>query len=75
MSQRKEESLLGPYRVLDLSDEKGVLCGEVLGLSKKEIAKLEADEIIGKAPLPEADSSLRPEPGRVRKKAEEMPSD
>ena len=31
MAQRKIEGMLGPYRVLDLTDEKGLLCGKLLG--------------------------------------------
>jgi len=58
-----------------LGEHNEYVLGEILGLSKKEIAELEAEKIIGKAPLPEADPLLRPEPGRIRKKAEEMPSD
>ena len=54
-----------------LGEHNEYVLGEVLGLSKKEIAKLEAEKIIGKEPLPEADPLLRPEPGRLRKKAEE----
>jgi len=58
-----------------LGEHNEYVLGEILGLSKKEITALEADQIIGKAPLPEADPLLRPEPGRIRKKAEEMPSE
>ncbi len=58
-----------------LGEHNEYVLGELLGLSKKEIARLEADKIIGKAPLPEADPFLRPEPGRIRKKAEEMLTD
>jgi len=38
MNTPKIESLLGPYRVLDLTDEKGLLCARLLG-------DLGADEI------------------------------
>ena len=41
MSQRKEGSLLGPYRVLDLSDEKGVLCGKLLADLGADVIKVE----------------------------------
>jgi len=33
MSQRREGTLLGTHRVLDLSGEKGVLCGKVLAVN------------------------------------------
>ncbi len=42
MSNRKEGSLLGPYRVLDLSDEKGVLCGKVLADLGADVIKVES---------------------------------
>ena len=41
MNRRKESSLLGPYRVLDLSDEKGVLCGKVLADLGADVIKVE----------------------------------
>ena len=41
MDERKEKSILGPYRVLDLSDEKGVLCGKVLGDLGADVIKVE----------------------------------
>ena len=41
MSQKKEGSLLGPYRILDLSDEKGVLCGKVLADLGTDVIKVE----------------------------------
>jgi len=31
MTQSKSPNPLGPYRVLDLTDERGLLCGEILG--------------------------------------------
>jgi len=40
-NQRREGSLLGPYRVLDLSDEKGVLCGKVLADLGADVIKVE----------------------------------
>ena len=41
MSQKKEGSLLDPYRILDLSDEKGVLCGKVLADLGADVLKIE----------------------------------
>ena len=31
MASREHTNPLGPYRVLDLTDERGLLCGEILG--------------------------------------------
>jgi len=41
MKQRKEGTLLGPYRVLDLSDEKGVMCGKLLADLGADVIKVE----------------------------------
>ncbi len=41
MSQQQEESLLGGYRVLDLSDEKGVFMGRVLTDMGADVIKIE----------------------------------
>jgi crotonobetainyl-CoA:carnitine CoA-transferase CaiB-like acyl-CoA transferase len=38
---RKRRSALGPYRALDLSDEKGVLCGKILGDLGVDVIKIE----------------------------------
>ena len=35
------ESVLGPYRVLDLADEKGLLCGKILGDLRADVIKIE----------------------------------
>lgn len=35
------ESMLGPYRVLDLTDEKGFLCGKILGDLGADVIKIE----------------------------------
>jgi crotonobetainyl-CoA:carnitine CoA-transferase CaiB-like acyl-CoA transferase len=37
----KEEAILAPYRVLDLTDEKGLLCGKILGDLGAEVVKIE----------------------------------
>ena len=58
-----------------LGEHNEYVLGELLGLTRKEIADLEVEEIIGKVPLPEADPLSRPEPGRIRSKAEQTPSD
>ena len=35
------EFLLSPYRVLDLADEKGLLCGKILGDLGADVIKVE----------------------------------
>lgn len=37
----KEEGMLSPYRVLDLADEKGLLCGKILGDLGADVIKVE----------------------------------
>jgi len=39
--QEKVEGILGPYRVLDLTDEKGLLCGKILGDLGADVIKIE----------------------------------
>ena len=39
--QENTESVLGPYRVLDLADEKGLLCGKILGDLGADVIKVE----------------------------------
>jgi len=39
--QDKEETLLGSYRVLDLTDEKGYFCGKILGELGADVIKIE----------------------------------
>jgi len=41
MSQEPSETLLFPYRVLDLTDEKGFLCGKILGDMGADVVKIE----------------------------------
>ena len=40
-SQEKTGYILAPYRVLDLSDEKGFLCGKILGDLGADVIKIE----------------------------------
>jgi len=37
----KEEGMLSPYRVLDLTDEKGLMCGKIMGDLGADVIKIE----------------------------------
>jgi crotonobetainyl-CoA:carnitine CoA-transferase CaiB-like acyl-CoA transferase len=40
-AKRNDEIMLSPYRVLDLADEKGLLCGKILGDLGADVIKIE----------------------------------
>lgn len=44
MTHHETEMLLAPYRVLDLTDEKGLMCGKVLGDMGSDVIKVEPRE-------------------------------
>jgi len=41
MTQSEREGMLGPYRVLDLTDEKGLICGKLFGDLGADVIKIE----------------------------------
>jgi benzylsuccinate CoA-transferase BbsE subunit len=41
IAENKNEGMLSPYRVLDLTDEKGFLCGKLLGDMGADVIKIE----------------------------------
>jgi len=41
MTPQHTDSTLGPYRILDLTDEKGLLCGKILGDLGADVIKVE----------------------------------
>lgn len=41
VEKEKVEGMLGAYRVLDLADEKGLLCGKLLGDIGADVIKVE----------------------------------
>ena len=41
---KKSEGMLSPYRVLDLTGEKGLLCGKILGDLGADVIKIEPPE-------------------------------
>lgn len=40
-SEKNQNAMLSPYRVLDLTDEKGLLCGKILGDMGADVIKIE----------------------------------
>ena len=57
---RDPEAILGPYRVLDLTDEKGFLCGKFLGDMGADVIKVEPP---GGSSCPQSRALLRRCPG------------
>jgi crotonobetainyl-CoA:carnitine CoA-transferase CaiB-like acyl-CoA transferase len=41
VNKEKEEGMLSPYRILDLTDEKGLMCGKVMGDLGADVIKIE----------------------------------
>ena len=41
MNKEREEGMLSPYRILDLTDEKGLMCGKVMGDLGADVIKIE----------------------------------
>ena len=41
MAKQKSETILSPYRALDLTDEKGFFCGKILGDLGADVIKVE----------------------------------
>ena len=42
MASTVNENLMTTYRVLDLTDEKGMLCGKILGDLEADVIKIES---------------------------------
>ena len=41
MTERQTDNFLSPYRVLDLSDDRGILCGKILADLGAEVVQVE----------------------------------
>ena len=41
MANTVDQNLMSPYRVLDLTDDKGMLCGKILGDLGADVIKIE----------------------------------